>query len=230
MSFIKWKNINSDDIKGLLICELPPISKPKMKTSITEIDGKDGDTIECLGYKSYTKTIKIGLTRNYDINEIIEYFNGAGELILSNEPDKYYIAQIVDSVDYEKLINFKTASVKYHVQPFKYLVNEAPFVLNVSNETELKVSNVGFQQSKPIITIYGTGIVELKINNKHYCTLDFDSEFITINSMLEEAYYKDLLKNRRMKGDFPILKTGINIISWSGNVSKIIVEPKSRWL
>lgn len=230
MSYIKWKNINSDNVRGLLICELPPISKPKMKTSTTEIDGKDGDIVEYLGYKSYTKSLKIGLTRNFDIDEIVEYFNGTGQLILSNEPDKYYIAEIVDNVDYEKLINFKTATVKFHVQPFKYLVNEAPFILEVSNETEFKVSNVGYQKSKPIITVYGTGIVELKVNNKHCCTLDFDSEFITINSMEEEAYFQDVLKNRRMKGDFPILKSGINIISWNGNVSKIIVEPKSRWL
>ena len=29
---INWKGISSDTISGLIICELPPISKPKMKT------------------------------------------------------------------------------------------------------------------------------------------------------------------------------------------------------
>ena len=85
MSYIIWKNKHSDDVKGLLISELSPISKPKMRTTTTEIDGKDGDVVEYLGYKSYTKTISIGLTKNYDIDEIINYFNGSGKLILSNE-------------------------------------------------------------------------------------------------------------------------------------------------
>ena len=88
MSKIIWKDKCSDDIQGLLICELPPISKPKMRTSSTEIDGRDGDIVEYLGYKSYDKTISIGLTRNYDLDAIMNFFTGNGKLILSNEPDK----------------------------------------------------------------------------------------------------------------------------------------------
>ena len=37
-------------IKGLLIQELPPITKPLMRTSIEQIDGRDGDVITRLGY------------------------------------------------------------------------------------------------------------------------------------------------------------------------------------
>ena len=37
MAYIEWKGIKSNTIPGLMICELPPISKPKMKTSITKI-------------------------------------------------------------------------------------------------------------------------------------------------------------------------------------------------
>ena len=36
-------------IKGLLIQELPPITKPLMRTSIEQIDGRDGDVITKLG-------------------------------------------------------------------------------------------------------------------------------------------------------------------------------------
>ena len=36
---INWRGIDSDTITGLIISELPPISKPKMKTTITKIDG-----------------------------------------------------------------------------------------------------------------------------------------------------------------------------------------------
>ena len=70
---IKWKGISSNTIPGLIICELPPISKPKMKTNIIKIDGRDGDIIEDLGYESYTKNIKIGLSKNYDIDQVIKY-------------------------------------------------------------------------------------------------------------------------------------------------------------
>ena len=79
---INWNGIDSDTIEGLMICELPPITKPKMRTNITKIDGRDGDIIEELGYESYTKSIKIGLVRNFDIDKIIKYFTGKGNLIM----------------------------------------------------------------------------------------------------------------------------------------------------
>lgn len=228
--YIIFKNIKSSSLEGLMICELPPITKPEMRTSIIEIDGKDGDIIEELGYASYQKTLQIGLTRNFDINQIIKYFSGSGDLVLSNEPDKVYKATIYSKVDYEKLLRFKTAEVEFHVQPYKYLLNEAPFELNITNETELKVSNIGLEKSKPIITLYGEGEVQLSINGSDIFSINIDDEYVVINSIEEEAYKENVLKNRNMLGEFPILEIGINTIKWTGNLNKIIIEPKSRWI
>lgn len=228
--YIIFKNIKSSSLEGLMICELPPITKPEMRTSIIEIDGKDGDIIEELGYASYQKTLQIGLTRNFDINQIIKYFSGSGDLVLSNEPDKVYKATIYSKVDYEKLLRFKTAEVEFHVQPYKYLLNEAPFELNITNETELKVSNVGLEKSKPIITLYGEGEIQISINGSDIFSINIDDEYVVVNSIEEEAYKENVLKNRNMLGEFPILEIGINTIKWTGNLNKIIIEPKSRWI
>lgn len=230
MSNIIWKNISSDTIKGLLISELPSITKPSIRTSITEIEGKDGDIVEELGYSSYDKTIKIGLTKDYNIDEIIKYFTGTGDLILSNEPDKVYKASIYNQINYEKLLRFKTATVEFHVQPYKYLKNEKIVSLNITNEKELEVNNVGLEDSKPIITLYGEGIVDIYINDLEIFKINIDEDFVIIDSLEEEAYKDDNLKNRNMTGEFPILKTGTNKISWSGNLTKIEIQPKSRWL
>lgn len=228
--YIIFKNIKSSSLEGLMICELPPITKPEMRTSIIEIDGKDGDIIEELGYASYQKILQIGLTRNFDINQIIKYFSGSGDLVLSNEPDKVYKATIYSKVDYEKLLRFKTAEVEFHVQPYKYLLNEAPFELNITNETELKVSNVGLEKSKPIITLYGEGEIQISINGSDIFSINIDDEYVVVNSIEEEAYKENVLKNRNMLGEFPILEIGINTIKWTGNLKKIIIEPKSRWI
>ena len=117
MAEITWKNKSSKEIEGLIITNTPPITKPKMKVDKIEIDGRDGDIIEKVGYESYTKNVGIGLARNYDIDEVIKYFTGDGELILSDEPDKVYIASIFDDVDYERLLQIRKATVKFHVQP-----------------------------------------------------------------------------------------------------------------
>ena len=232
MTKIIWKNIDSETIPGLIITNIPPITKPKMKTSITKIDGRDGDIIEELGYESYTKSIGIGLARNYDIDRVIKYFTGAGELIISDESDKVYKAQIIEKIDYERLIRFKTAVVKFYTQPYKYLKDEKSIILDINNETSLKITNVGLEKSKPIITLEGTETVEISLNGFNLFKYVFpeNETKVVIDSLEEEAYLDNVLKNRNMLGNFPIFEVGENTISWSGNLTKISIEPKSRWL
>lgn len=234
MNYIIWKGKNSTEINGLLISELPVISRPKIKTSIIEIEGKDGDIVDNMGYSAYDKDLKIGLFGDYDIDEISKYFSGSGEVIFSNEPDKYYRAEIFEEIDFERLVNFKTASVKFHTQPHKYLVNEEPSSFDISEGvTQVEVNNVGLEPSKPIITLHGTGTVEIKINALGELHVDIGNEgHLTVDSMIEECY-KDttlILKNRAMGGEFPILSAGKNVITWTGNLTKIEIKPMSRWL
>lgn len=229
MNSIIWKNKSSSEIPGLLICELPPISVPKIRRSIIEIEGRDGDIVENLGYESYTKILSIALTKNYDVNEIINFFAGAGKLVLSNEPDKYYNAQIIDGIDFNRLINFKTAKVKFYVQPYKFKLNEEKF----TGTNELTVTNAGYIDSLPKITIVGSGNIDFKLNNTTIFSLELgtETETIVIDSTLEEAYGIDgVLKNNKMIGDFPKLISGNNTITVDGTVTSLEVEPNSRWL
>lgn len=230
MNYIIFKGINSDDIEGLIISELPPITKPKMRTTITKIDGRDGDIIDYLGYESYVKTINIGLKGNFDINEIINFFKDGGDLVLSNEDDKVYKAQILEQIDFERLVRYRTANVKFYVQPYKYLLNEEDYTFDISDEKQIIVENKGLETSNPVITLYGSGKVSILINSYDVFQIEIDDEYVIIDSMQQEAYKENVLKNRYMNGDFPQLIPGNNTISWTGTITKIIVEPNSRWL
>ena len=122
MNYLEINGVKSTLVQGLIIQSLPPITKPKMRTTIEEIDGRDGDIVTRLGYSSYDKEISIGLSWNYDIDEVIQYFvdNDKGTVLFSNEEDKLYRYEILEQIDFERLVRFKTAKVKFHVQPFKY--------------------------------------------------------------------------------------------------------------
>ena len=69
-------------------------------------------------------------------------------------------------------------------------------------------------------TMVGTTIVELT---------DISGN-IVIDSALQEAYKGTTLMNDHMSGDFPVLKPGQNAVSWSGNVTRVIVRPNWRYL
>lgn len=124
--YVIINGVNSLTIKGLAISKLPPITKPMIRTQREEIDGRDGDLITELGYSAYDKELEIGLYGNFEIDDIIKYFTGEGTIVFSNESDKYYYFKIIEQIDYEALLKFKTATVTLHCQPFKYPLEEEP--------------------------------------------------------------------------------------------------------
>lgn len=221
-----FKDISSENF-NIIVNSLPPISKPTMRVQETIIDGVDGSLIEELGYESYEKKVKITITEN-NVDEIIKWLNGEGNLVLSNESDKYYKANVIGQINFERLMKYLPTEVTFRVQPFKYKLNEESIELTESGS----VNNLGLEKSKPIIKIVGSGNIEFLVNDSLIFTYTFpeeDSEVI-IDSEKEDAYLNGELKNRNMIGGFPIFSSGENKISWNGEITSITIEPKSRWL
>lgn len=233
-NYIILNGKSSIEIDGLLIQELPPISKPLQRADIEEIDGRDGDIITPLGYSAYDKSFTIGLYGDYDIDEISAFFNSQGTAVFSNEVEKYYNYQILSQIDYERLIRFRTATVTMHVQPFKYSTVEQTQTFNITGSTtSISVRNNGNYISKPTITIYGSGTINLSLNGYQIFVIDLSNdESITLDIENMEAYNEGTLKNRLVTGNYDnfSLNVGLNEISWSGSVTQIDISKASRWI
>ena len=160
MGYVILNGVKSTTIKGLLIQSLPPISKPLMRTSVEEIDGRDGDIVTKLGYSAYDKQMSIGLFGDYDVDEVIQFFDSEGTVIFSNEPDKFYYYQIIQQIDFERLLRFKTATVTFHVQPFKFSAVDDAFSFSI-NEMSLRIysatkNGVTINSENGVISFQGT--------------------------------------------------------------------------
>lgn len=355
INYIELNGTKSTDVKGLMIQSLPPITKPKVRTSKEEIDGRDGDIVTRLGYAAYDKEVGIGLHGDFDIDDAISFFDSEGEVVFGNERDKYYRYQSLDQIDFERLVRFRTATVKMHVQPFKYDAVDRTFevvnqLINIKDSTasrfgvtavssvgsvrvagkatntaeimvpidrivlsgsytltaetsgnaagcalklvssadpdgdsfggtyielkdngtssvtadanseydalwlyvqagasldfaltatmssnnfnSIKLTNRGNTISRPTVTVYGSGNVELAINSVTVLSFAIDDEYITIDAEEMNAYHGNALMNRRVTGDYAdlTLKAGENVMSWRGDVTGIKVEDFSRWL
>ncbi len=231
--FIILNGKNSTTLNGLIISNLPPITKPSIRTNIETIDGRDGDIITKLGYSAYDKEFEIGLSYNYNLDDIITYFNSEGIVTFSNEIDKYYLYTIVDAIDFEKLIRFKTAKVKMHIQPFKYSTVETIKSFDITNETSITIRNNGNYVSRPIIKITGSGTINLSLNDHQIFVLELgEGMTMTIDTNLMSAYNETALLNRLVTGDYDkfMLNIGPNTISWSGTITKIELQNYSRWI
>lgn len=234
-NYIILNGKDSRYLDGFIVQALPPISKPKIRTRVEEIEGRDGDIVTSLGYSAYDKTLKIGLYGNYRIDDIISYFDSSGVVTFSNEVDKFYRYQIVEQIDFERLVRFRTATVKFHVQPFKYsrVETKKVFPIGRTGITSVQVRNSGNTISRPIVTIEGEGNVSLSLNGKSILAINFgEDRSITIDAEKMEAYNGNILKNRHVAGDYDnfALSVGLNTISWSGKINKITLENYTRWI
>ena len=234
--YIIINNVSSQSVNGLLISELAPISKPQVRTQVETVDGRDGDIVTPLGFSAYDKVIKIGLTYDYNIDDIISFFNSEGVVVFSNEPDKYYRFAIYEQIDFERLIRFKTAEVTFHVQPFKYSDSEAEKTYSISGSpSSIQVRNSGNIYSRPTITFIGSGVIAVSLNGSQVLSMDLGetTQAIIINSEKMNAYgLDDTLLNRLVSGNYDNIKfkVGVNTISMTGAVSTVKVDNYSRWI
>ena len=229
-NFVIINGKSSKELSGLMINELPPITRPLIRTEIEEIDGRDGDIITKLGYSAYDKSITIGLFGSYDINEVLAFFTSEGTIVFSNEEDKYYKFTQLAQIDVERLIKFKTATITFHCQPFKWSVVRFEEVFT----SQFDIFNYGNIYSKPIYELTGTGTVNLSINNTQVLVIVFgdSSKTITIDTETLDAYDTNGLVNRSITGDYKnlFLDVGKSTFTWSGTLTQVKIKKASRWL
>lgn len=226
---------NSFDDYGVLISQRPTLTSPKRRVNIINIPGRDSNlrfdektydditlTVEC--------SVKDGENLADKIDDIAVWLFEAGEsdLTFSFQPDKKYIAQVVNAIDFKQVYKyFSEFPIIFNCRPFKYAVENN--IVNII-ETGTTINNLGTIESEPVISIYGSGDIVFKINGQQI-SLKGVSEKIIVDSVIQDCY-DDLGDNLNgsMSGEFLKMKLGENIIEWSGNVTKVELLPNWRWL
>ncbi len=231
-----WKNKKAEDM-GLKIISLPPIQVSTERLEEIEILEKDGTLNLLNGFTSDEKTVEADYRGN-NPRMIAEWLSGEGEVIFGNEEDRYYKARINNVVPLSQVIEsyLYNLPIKFKCQPHAYLL-EGRYPIDIINGAEL-YNGKSTYDSKPIITIYGTGSCTLKINNKEFVITQIPNGYITIDSEIEECYNSKGNVGEYFEPDiFPILEADekyrakVNKISWTGaGVTKVTIIPYWRTL
>ena len=238
MNYIILNGKKSTMVKGLMIQSLPAIVKPLMRANIETIDGRDGDIITKLGYSAYDREMSIGLFGDYDISEVIDYFNSDGDVIFSNELDRVYKYKILSQIDFERLGRFKQAIVTFHVQPFKYSSVDDSITIDdgVSVTKSANLRNYGNYFSKPVIFIYGCpSSFSITINGQTISISNPTSSDLMIDVPNMNAYYlsNGNYANRVVTADYDKIKLNANAnntFTWTGTCTQLVIKNISRWI
>lgn len=226
--FFIFNNINSKE-KGILVNNLPPISKAERKYEELEIPGRNGKLyIDENCYNTFTYAITCTLMPDSNIREISKWLNGTGKLVLCTELDKIYDVLIKDQIDYEQTYRIcNQFEVNFEVQPVAKSVLEKEINLNEESSLIIKESTY---QIKPYIKVVGSGNITLTINNNSINLKNIE-DYIELDCELEEAFKDNENCNSKVEcEDFPILFPGENIISWTGNISNLYIKYKEAFI
>lgn len=228
-AWFKFKGIDSRQM-GVIVTKMPATVRPKRRMESIKIAGRNGSLHTDEGtYDSYDRTMECALKRREKLDEVAAWLVGSGEMIFSTEPDKVYQVMISNQVSISQMMRmFQKFMVTMDTQPFKYSVNAFNDVLELTTPTKIK--GKGSVYAEPIITVYGSGDITLTINKKDFLLHSVDGS-ITIDSEMMEVFKGNTNQNSKYGAvEFPRLEVGENEISWTGNVEKVEIHPKWRWV
>jgi phage-related protein len=229
---------SSKDLKSLIQFR-PEISSPKRKVERKSIPGVSEDYIfDEEAYENTPINLKLFIKgqSEQEINqlkdEITYAFIGGRyiDFVPYWDSGMTYQVEVVEPPTFTQNGSYPlwlSYTVGLSAKPFKTRQKE---VIQEST-AELTLTNPYPYENQPIITLYGTGDMDLIVNGKSYVFKDID-DHVVVDSRIESAYklitgIPNSRNNRMYTMDFPLLKSGENKLSVTGNATKFKVE--TRW-
>ena len=232
-NWIIFKGFNTK--KFFLIEELPVVPSAELKQELIEIDGRHGFLTNSQdAYSPIEINIELKLYNKSDIQKIRNIFRGSGNLILSNQEDRYYKATVISQIEFDRVVRQNhSVVVTFKLQPHAYELDDNTIEL-MSTSTSYMLTNNTNATSQPEITIYGTGNAILTIGNETVNIKNINNHII-LDYELQEAYRiingSPSNANTDVNCDYDEIQMGDTLIKWSGSgITKIKINPRWRYL
>ena len=231
MGVIIFNNKSSADCR-IQVAHPPGYAYPERDYTITHIPGRNGDIIQDNGcYKNVERTYEVSFDApNEDfatyanaVSAWLHSTTGYARLEDSYEPNYYRMAVYQESNIFENLYNQAgTATIVFECKPQRFL-KTGDNIITIQNSLTI-MNPTGFE-AYPLFKVTGTsGVLTVNGNSITFSSID---DFVMLDCELQDAYKETTNKNSTVSGTFPVLKPGTNTISWTGNISSVIITP--RW-
>lgn len=231
MGVIIFNNKSSADCR-IQVAHPPGYAYPERDYTITHIPGRNGDIIQDNGcYKNVERTYEVSFdTPNEDfatyanaVSAWLHSTTGYARLEDSYEPNYYRMATYQESNIFENLYNQAgTATIVFECKPQRFL-KTGDNIITIQNSLTI-MNPTGFE-AYPLFKVTGTsGVLTVNGNSITFSSID---DYVILDCELQDAYKENINKNSTISGTFPVLKTGSNTISWTGDISSVTMKP--RW-
>ncbi len=208
------------------------IPTPEQDVEYIDIKGRHGSLTKKYGFKDIPLPVDFYF---YEASSFKQAFRKAKiklfqakTLKVSDDLSVYYkIKSISIETAENAILEIGEFTVLFTLAPFQFEETDS---ITITQETTL--TNEGYE-SEPYIKAYSTGTGKLYINDQVVTIKDING-FIEIDSEMQNAYRKAdgyiTNLNDHMIGDFPVLSNGKNVIKFDGDITKIEINPRWRWV
>lgn len=231
MRYLIYNGESSADY-DLLVGAQNTFNAPKRSVTKYTIPGRNGDLIKdngCFENISvpYTIVCKSGFENLADsISAWLKSPTSYCRLEDSHHPEYYRMGLVTDAITYTTgaLNHSAKATVTFDCKPQKWLTEGERVEKFTSAGT---IFNPTKFASKPLIKVYGNGQSTLKIGD-YSMSLNLQA-YVTIDSELMDCTRGNMNMNSYvvLASGFPELKSGMNLITFTGGITSI--EITGRW-
>ena len=204
---------------------------PSERATYTNVPGRPGSLTTLEGedvYEDVVLTAQCFLSDPTKIPAIAAWLKGSGKVRFANRRAGFYYARIANQISFEKILRGN---------PHRSFCRQFPLqAVLVSGECaggDIDRFDQYNQQSRQrvfraVITVYGTGDIHAHGRHDH-CGTGRYFRSVTLIQNCWKPIRRDG-HDQRLSGEFPLLKPGMNAISWTGEVSKVEIQPRWRYL
>lgn len=226
-----WNGVKCTDY-GVHVLTHPAISRPKERVTTQAVPGRSGSlTIiegDCV-YDEFIASCVCIAPNPTSIPAFSAWLHGPGVVMFGNQPTGYYHARVSSQIDFETVVRGRPNrkfTVNFRCQPFLYQLNMPDIVLTTSGQ----VVNQGTVFAEPVITVEGTGEIDLTIGEVILGISGLASS-ITIDVPQRLAYQEGVNLTGSLTGDeWPTLPVGTTSVSWTGSITRLTITPNWRTL
>lgn len=242
-AWFSFKGIRNDDPSLDVRMIAPPTRPhPARKGELIDVPGVNGKLFQDEGvFDRILVTLPCATTDNSNIDAISGWLSGEGDLVFGDEPERAYHARITKEFSRSNRmprLRGQSFNITFDCEPFRYNVHpEADADVYTSGEI---ITNPGTWPSAPLIYVQfkdgSTGDGTLMIGGN---TLIFSDVFnhIFVDCDAKIAYTGDgsaaspmMLATQHVTGAWPVIKPGNDFVTFDGDIEKVVITPRWRWL
>lgn len=213
---------------NIYLAERPVIPVAEMEYETINVEGRNGPLTRELGYRLKPLILRYNYIHKEHVKQtfrqVVNWLTGRRTLSLSDDPEVYRIISqlnVTDAINsHRQYVGF---DIEVETEPFWYQYDGVMTI-----DSTATIINPSKIPAPFILKVFGDGTCNVKINDNDMTFRDVQGQLI-VDGILKTAYRGLRNENNNMTGGYPLLQTGENTISISGNTDRIEIEKRWCW-